>query len=178
MVLAPCDALISLEGNGRAREARVVPAVIDRQRAGFRGQGEGRCSSGRTGRARTPPWVKQPCLSLAAILRKVPATGGARPPVAGPSPPFISTTARQDAVAVLMEGKTGLPPELRDFPYLLLGCVKQGCLSDPATAATGACSPDAIWAFAARRAVFSAGPIRRGQAPCPPGPVLIDGERG
>lgn len=179
LVLALCDTLIPAGPDGPgALEAR-VPVFIDRQAAGFWGQGDWWYMEGPHEPGADPTLGFQSPLNMAQIHRQGLAhfdewcrrtQGGAFTALDAPG--------RNAAVGALMEGRTGLPDELRDFPAFFLTSVKQGYLSDPRHGGNHAMLAWVHVGFPGARANFLSwtDPARDG-TPYPLGPVSINGER-
>lgn len=179
LVLALCDTFIPAAGDGPgALEAR-VPVFIDRQMAGFWGQGDRWYMEGPHQPGADPNFGFQSPLSMAEIVRQGLAHFDAwcRSQQGGV---FTSLAAdrRHGAVDALMAGRTGLPDELRDFPSFFLTSVKQGYLSDPRH---GGNYGMLAWSYVgypgARGNYLSWTNPARDETPYPLGPVSIDGER-
>jgi len=132
LVIAICDVFIPADGDGPGAIDTAVPVFIDRQMSSFWGQGEWWYMEGPHQPDADENFGFQSPLTLAEIIRQ----GLAHfdqwcRDEHGIAFTEMDKDARHDAVSTLMDGKTGLPPELRDFPDFLLTSTKQGYLSDP-----------------------------------------------
>ena len=179
LVLALCDTFIPAQGDGPGALESRVPVFIDQQMAGFWGQGEWWYMEGPHQPGADPALGFQSPLNMAEICRQGLAHFDAwcRSQQGGV---FTSLDAdkRHAAVDALMNGKTGLPDELRDFPDFFLKSVKQGYLSDPRHGGNyGMLAWIHVGYPGARGNYLSWTNPDRDQTPYPLGPVSIDGER-
>lgn len=179
-ILALCDVLIPAEGDGPgALEAR-VPVFIDLQMAGFWGQGEWWYMEGPHQPDADPELGFQSPLNMAEIFRQ----GLARfdewcEETHGGRFTDLDSEKRHEAVGALMDHKTALPAELRDFPDFFLTSVKQGYLSDPLHGGNFEMLAWKHVGFPGARGNFlSWTDPARDKTPYPLGPVSIEGERG
>lgn len=180
ILLALCDVLIPADGDGPGALAARVPVFIDRQMAGFWGQGDWWYMEGPHQPDADPRFGFQSPLPLAQIMRQGLAHFDDWCAAShGDVFTALDAEARLQAVAALMDNKTGLPPELRDFPDFLLTSVKQGYLSDPRHGGNhGMLAWTHIGYPGARGNFLSWTDPARDQTPYPLGPVSIEGERG
>ncbi|WP_313136640.1 gluconate 2-dehydrogenase subunit 3 family protein [Paracoccus jeotgali] len=180
LMLALCDTLIPAEGEGPgALEAR-VPVFIDRQLASFWGQADWWYMEGPHYPDANPLQGFQSPLTMAQIFR-----GGIEHfddwcrDNHGAALVDLDAKARHAAVTELMDHKTELPPELRDFPDFLLTSLRQGYLSDPRH---GGNHQMLAWKHVgypgARGNFLEWTDPARDNVPYPLGPVSIEGDRG
>lgn len=180
MMLALCDTLIPAEGDGPgALEAR-VPVFIDRQMVDHWGTAERWYMEGPFQPDADPLHGFQSPLTPAAIYRQGLAHFNQWcSQTKHAAFADLDADARHEAVDALMNQKTDLPPELRDFPDFLLLNTKQGYLSDPLHGGNHGMQAWSYIGFPGARANFlSWTNPERDAAHYPLGPVDIAGNRG
>lgn len=179
LLIAICDVFIPEGGDGPGALEAGVPIFIDRQMASFWGQGEWWYMDGPHQPDADENLGFQSPLTLAEIIRQGLAHFDEWC-VAQHGAAFTDLDAdtRHDAISALMNKKTGLPPELRDFPDFLLTSTKQGYLSDPLHGGNRGMLAWSYIGYPGARANFlSWTRPDRDPEPYPLGPVAIDGER-
>lgn len=180
LVMALCDTFIPEDGDGPGALQARVPVFIDLQMAGQWGGAERWYMEGPHDPAADPLLGFQSPLTPAQIWRQGLAHFD-QWCTANRGQGFLGLDAqnRHTAVEALMAGKTGLRPELRDFPEFALLNVKQGYLSDPRHGGNHAMLAWIHVGYPGARGNFLSWtePARDAVA-YPLGPVSINGERG
>lgn len=179
LLIAIVDVFIPADGDGPGALEAGVPVFIDRQMAGFWGQSEWWYMEGPHHPDADPNFGFQSPLTLAEIIR-----GGLSHfdewcrDQHGAAFAELNAEDRNRAVGALMDEKTGLPPELRDFPDFLLTSTKQGYFSDPRHGGNRGMIAWSYIGYPGARANFLSwtNPARDAE-PYPLGPVSINGDR-